>query len=65
MPELTEGVQVVSEYGSMIHEDSSLRTIGHTISRRAFSGAHNWGDGRSCHRQEFGCRIRHARHGVP
>jgi len=34
--EITKGVQVVSEEGSTIHEDSFLRTIGHTISRRNF-----------------------------
>ena len=34
--EITKGVQVVSEEGSMIHEDSLLRTIGHTISLRDF-----------------------------
>jgi N,N-dimethylformamidase beta subunit-like, C-terminal len=34
--EITKGVQVVSEEGSTIHEDSLLRAIGHTISRRDF-----------------------------
>jgi hypothetical protein len=28
---ITNGAQVVSEEGSMIHEDSLLRTIGHTM----------------------------------